>query len=874
MESGIQRSADPEPNWNPDAFADRDWLVEAAERLLSVTRAVASAESFDELLRVVAEACLGIGGAESAGIYLTSPDRKTFVVGWEATIQTWPNVRPAGDVLVLSDWHGMTSALETGRPVAWCRNDDVLSAFERAHYLAENVGSGVDVPLVCRNETLGFLKLFRREQANWDARDCLIAEMIGASIALAVSSERLVVRAQEQSRDQRALADLAQTAITPREPRDLLQHVAEQIRQILPFPCVDIELWKTDLDRAEIVAHAAVDGWPGPTNGVVFYRLSTWPSDLRMLRELSTFTLELDDDLGDVERAYFDSRKLVELHYVPLLYGEQCLGAILLQAIERTPLDPRLNALIEEVAAITALVAQAARTQRDTEWERRAQDWQIRVNRMLLNDAPHGTVLEEALAALVDTTEVSVAFAEITEPGTSTIIDRRTARSSVSPRIEEIGMEPQQWAVVRDAIEHGVLQVHRISDDKIDADAAAHLSDLGLEWIVVAPLIHDQRACGALTLLYRTRYLADDDQISFIRQMARQLALTATAYQLRREQEYVAKRSSIMIRVSRAAVSSGDPNDLLQEIARAALEIEQVDACEIERYDPATGLVHNETIAFAGDWGYLYDQTATHQIADLPLFAEIISSNRAAGYLMSDPRISDYERDSFREIGVESVLAIPLEHGNERLGVLMLMRRAAIPFAARTIELANELATHASLALGRAHLFEALQMRANSDGVTGLANHRAILERIDVELERCRALHKPLSLMLIDLDRFKHLNDERGHLTGDRFLREVANAIRLTIGDAGEAARYGGDEFLVMLPDCDERQCSELANELLRRNAECPIVVDGDAIECNFSVGTATAPQDGATRDELVGHADRAMYDAKERGGGRIGHTA
>ena len=88
MESGIHRSADPEPNWNPDAFADRDWLVEAADRLLSVTRAVANAESFDELLRVVAEACLGIGGAESAGIYLTSPDRKTFVVGWEATIQT------------------------------------------------------------------------------------------------------------------------------------------------------------------------------------------------------------------------------------------------------------------------------------------------------------------------------------------------------------------------------------------------------------------------------------------------------------------------------------------------------------------------------------------------------------------------------------------------------------------------------------------------------------------------------------------------------------------------------------------------------------------------------------------------------------------
>jgi diguanylate cyclase (GGDEF)-like protein len=187
--------------------------------------------------------------------------------------------------------------------------------------------------------------------------------------------------------------------------------------------------------------------------------------------------------------------------------------------------------------------------------------------------------------------------------------------------------------------------------------------------------------------------------------------------------------------------------------------------------------------------------------------------------------------------------------------------------------LANELATHASLALGRAQLFEALQARANSDGVTGLSNHRAILERIDAELAAALAANSPLSLMLIDLDSFKSLNDARGHLVGDRFLREVANLIQQTIGDLGEAARYGGDEYLVLLPNCDERECARLALQLLESCRNASFILDNVEVSCQFSVGLATAPRHGVTRDELIGHADRAMYDAKQHGGGRIGVT-
>jgi diguanylate cyclase (GGDEF)-like protein len=867
------QAVSPEPEWNPESYADRDWLLVAADRLSGVTRSVASAVSFNEMLRAVAETCVGIGGAESAGVYLLEPDRTSFRVGWEATVPDWPHVRAAGDLIPLAEWHGMVRALEMGEPISWKRSDPLLSDFEHRHYLAEGVGSGIDVPLVCRNETLGFLKLFRREETEWNTRDVTIASIVGSSIALALTSEQLLDRAVQQSLDQGALAALAQVAITSREPRDLLQRVAEQIQALLPFPCVDIELWTTELDRAEIVAHAAIDGWPGPTNGVVFYQLSNWPTDLRMLRELRTFTNDVDDELPDIERAYFKLRNLKQLHYVPLMYGERCLGAIILHANERVELDQRLSNLINEIAAITTLAAHAARSLRETAWERRAQHWQLRVNRMLLDDAPLGTVLEEILASFIDMTLASIVIVELVDPATNQTIERRMGRSGVSPRLDALIAESRTWPIVQAAIATRHKQIERISDDNVGPAVAWSLLEAGPEWIAVAPVYQNGQNLGALTLLFKSGFNPGEDQRDFIRQMTRQLALVATSHQSRLDHEFASRRSAIMVRVSQAAVSISDPYVLLQEIARVALDVDQVDACEIERYNRGAQLVYNDRIAFAGDWSYVYDTERTHRIEDIPTFASAIERMEPTSYLMSDAHVAPFERDAFREIGIESVLVIPLAYGHETLGVLSLLRREPRPFSARAMTLANELATHASLALGRAQLFEALQARANSDGVTGLSNHRAILERIDAELAAALAANSPLSLMLIDLDSFKSLNDARGHLVGDRFLREVANLIQQTIGDLGEAARYGGDEYLVLLPNCDERECARLALQLLESCRNASFILDNVEVSCQFSVGLATAPRHGVTRDELIGHADRAMYDAKQHGGGRIGVT-
>jgi diguanylate cyclase (GGDEF)-like protein len=727
------------------------------------------------------------------------------------------------------------------------------------------------VPLHCGGQRLGFLKLFRRSQERWTTRDVTIAEMIGATVSLTLASERLLLQARQQSSDQGALARIAQVAITQGEPRDLLQRVADEIRSLLPFPCVDIELWSPDQDRCEIVAHSAVPGWPAPTEGVVFYRLSDWPVNLRVLREMWRVTLDANDDLIAVEQTYLARRGLAELHFLPLMYGERCLGAIVLHAQERISFDDRLNALISEAAAITALAAHAARSLRETQWERRAQAWQLRVNQALLNDAPFVTVLDEALAAFVDMTGVTAAVLSIDHPQLQESSVRRVAVSGTVLLSVAERWNTRRWPVVMEAVHSYQLQLMRINDQSVDSDSVLQLRRDGQEWVLAVPLLHDNQLFGVLVLVYPAGFAATSELLSFIRMMARQISLVASDHTMRDEQLLAARRASTMLKVTQAAIAGSDLETLLRVIATACLELDSVDACEIEQYDPVARTITNDTIVFGSDWRHAYQPGKSHSIDDWPLFRDAIEARAPRAFLVTDPDVNDHEAELLRHIGVRSVMVVPLSMGDEVLGVMTLYRVAPIPFSSRTLALAGELAAQASLALGRARLFDALLTRADTDGVTGLLNHRAILERIDRTLQIASASGEPVSLMLIDLDNFKLLNDVNGHLTGDRYLREMAQLIQETVGDRGEVARYGGDEFLVLLRNVEFEACNALAQCVFARSRETGFDMSGYRVPFQFSIGTASAPAHGSTRDQLIRIADRAMYEAKEHGGGRLG---
>jgi len=165
---------------------------------------------------------------------------------------------------------------------------------------------------------------------------------------------------------------------------------------------------------------------------------------------------------------------------------------------------------------------------------------------------------------------------------------------------------------------------------------------------------------------------------------------------------------------------------------------------------------------------------------------------------------------------------------------------------------------------------EALRRAVGCDHLTGLANRRALFDACELELQRWRRAPRPLSVVLIDADHFKRINDEFGHAAGDAVLRHLAAGMSATFRALDVVARLGGEEFVVLLPGCDEASAMAVAQRLCDSIAAQAVTVDGGQVRCTISIGVATMDDAIDSVDALIERADRAMYAAKTAGRNRV----
>jgi diguanylate cyclase (GGDEF)-like protein len=164
---------------------------------------------------------------------------------------------------------------------------------------------------------------------------------------------------------------------------------------------------------------------------------------------------------------------------------------------------------------------------------------------------------------------------------------------------------------------------------------------------------------------------------------------------------------------------------------------------------------------------------------------------------------------------------------------------------------------------------EALRREASRDGLTGLWNRKAILEILDRELLRSERDHQPVGLIMIDVDHFKAINDSRGHAAGDTVLRIIASGIAAMVRPYDSVGRVGGEEFLIVAPNCGLHEAWELAERVRSHVAGCNIMVGGSGVQVSLSLGVATGDK-AADTEKLLHAADTALYQAKNAGRNRV----
>ena len=331
-----------------------------------------------------------------------------------------------------------------------------------------------------------------------------------------------------------------------------------------------------------------------------------------------------------------------------------------------------------------------------------------------------------------------------------------------------------------------------------------------------------------------------------------------------------------LISVSAAVASAHRLEDVLETVAEETRRVTGAASVHLSRWDRERGLlVTLVNVGDLADWEERFPEDENYALSDFPHCVELLERGVPYVSAIDDPGTPAKERDGLLEIGKESCLAVPIIHASTTWGQLELCSAPGEPrFAERQVAFAQTIARQVAAAIDRAQLFSRLAAMAYQDPLTGLANRRALEQRLDEAVLEASAHGAELAVMFCDLDGLKSLNDMLGHEAGDSALRTVSDAltgVTATI-DGAQVSRVGGDEFCVLLPGLDADAARMVARSALEALDSAPALeaLDSARAPVSLSFGIASYGPRSQSVSALLRAADAAQYAAKRSGQGRV----
>ncbi|MEP7081885.1 MAG: GAF domain-containing protein [Chloroflexota bacterium] len=388
------------------------------------------------------------------------------------------------------------------------------------------------------------------------------------------------------------------------------------------------------------------------------------------------------------------------------------------------------------------------------------------------------------------------------------------------------------------------------------------------ESMIVVPMLYEGQTLGIIVLsqLGVDQFTDDDLQtMSIFAGYAAQAMANATTYgQLTEQTAELARRADSqrrLLEVNHRLLWTLDQDGVLDTIADGLAEVVAHDRVSIYRADHA-GQVMLPVLARYGEAevGVEAIPFGTGFVGWALEHREAILANDA----VADPRAANVQGEPVEQ---EALIVVPLIADGEVLGVLSLSRAGGrkVHFSEGDYQLVQLFAAQASIALRNADAHHAMSQRAETDALTGLWNHGAFQRDLTraVEDPLAAGLDRRLTVLMMDLDRFKAYNDHHGHPAGDELLKRVAGALRDAARGDDRVYRYGGDEFILILPDTTVDDAVRVSERLRRAVAA---LSESDPTPVTITVGVASLPDDAVDRGGLIAAADAALYYGKRSG--------
>jgi diguanylate cyclase (GGDEF)-like protein len=301
----------------------------------------------------------------------------------------------------------------------------------------------------------------------------------------------------------------------------------------------------------------------------------------------------------------------------------------------------------------------------------------------------------------------------------------------------------------------------------------------------------------------------------------------------------------------------------------------EVELAEVLAATTSGAYAAEESVVFLLDEGMVFRQVAgtnpfggLEDAAELAVQATELRSVMKISGVDAAYAVANSVGKAFEASGVQSMIIAPIRQRNQAIGILAAFFHHPRQFDEQASPLADALAGQAARAVSAIRLQQRLAHAAMHDDTTGLPNRRLLEDSVD---QSRRTTNTVLSVLFVDLDGFKKVNDQLGHQVGDELLREVAARLQSTVRDEDIVARYGGDEFVILCEVADENAATEMA-ERVRENIRAPyrVLPAGMTIGASIGVSVTPARSDPIATDQLVRAADQAMYRAKFAGGNQI----
>ena len=405
-----------------------------------------------------------------------------------------------------------------------------------------------------------------------------------------------------------------------------------------------------------------------------------------------------------------------------------------------------------------------------------------------------------------------------------------------------------------------------------DIVAKYHLDELDAGWVI--PLMMRTNVIGFLAIGNKENGESFTDyEMMFLQQIAEHAAvcINTSHFALKRKKEKeeldrTLHNLSLLYNIGRAMTYISDLKSLLEYILNQAIQITGAEKGSIMLYDIEKNLLTIRVLAGLKDRAY--QKKVNNNEVECKSFRP---GEGIAGRVFQTgrPIVVDEARENSMFIDpdtsyVRNIACIPMLVYSDVIGVINVTNKLDNSgFSDVDMELLKAVTDQAAVAINKAQLWE----MAVTDSLTGLFVRRYFMAKFQEELHRAERYKKLLSVVMVDLDHFKKVNDTYGHTDGDRALNMVARFLQNNLRDIDIIGRYGGEEFVILLPEADKEEAYLVSERLRKQLAE---LKDEDLPQMTISLGIASYPDDGANVELLIRKADTAMYEAKQAGRNKV----